>query len=139
MLGGILIEGHDGLAGHSDADVLLHALTDALLGAAALGDLGMHFPDTSPRWKGIASSVLVKKSLELLAREGWSVVNADLTLIAQTPKIHPHREEIRKTIAGMLGVPVDAVSVKGTTTDRMGAIGRSEGIAAQAIVLIQRP
>jgi 2-C-methyl-D-erythritol 2,4-cyclodiphosphate synthase len=138
VLGGVEFEGHPGLVGHSDADVLLHALTDALLGAGGLGDLGTHFPDTDAQWKGAASSVFLTEAYAFLRRSGWVLVNADLILIAQSPKIAGRREEICKSIAGILKVPPDVVSLKGTTTDHMGAIGRSEGIAAQAVVLIRR-
>ena len=138
MLGGVEIPGARGLQGHSDADVLLHALTDALLGAAALGDLGMHFPDTDPKWKGAASRTFVERSCALLEQQGWTVVNVDLTLIAQVPKIQPHRDAIRRSIASILDLPEERVSVKATTTDHMGFIGREEGIAAQAIATLQR-
>lgn len=138
MLGGVEIPGARGLQGHSDADVLLHALTDALLGAAALGDIGMHFPDSDPKWKGAASRAFVERSCAILAEAGWEIVNADLTLIAQAPKIQPHREKIRVSIASILGVDEDRVSLKATTTDHMGCIGREEGVAAQALVTIQR-
>jgi 2-C-methyl-D-erythritol 2,4-cyclodiphosphate synthase len=138
VLGGIEIESPRGLYGHSDADVLLHALADALLGAAALGDLGVHFPDTDPQWKGAESIVFIERILEMLSQDGWSIVNVDLTLIAQTPKIQPYRERIRESIAKALMMDLNAVSVKATTTDGMGFTGREEGIAAQAIALLQR-
>ena len=138
MLGGLEIPGARGLQGHSDADVLLHALTDALLGAAALGDIGMHFPDSDPKWKGAASRVFVERACAMLAEAGWGIANADLTLIAQAPKIQPHRESIRGSIAAILGVDVKRVSLKATTTDHMGFIGREEGIAAQALVTLYR-
>lgn len=138
MLGGVEIPGGRGLQGHSDADVLLHALTDALLGAAALGDLGMHFPDSDPKWKGAASRTFVERACAMLEQEGWGIANVDLTLIAQIPKIHPHRDSIRRSIASILDVAEDQVSLKATTTDHLGFIGREEGIAAHALVTIQR-
>jgi 2-C-methyl-D-erythritol 2,4-cyclodiphosphate synthase len=138
MLGGIEIAGARGLQGHSDADVLLHALTDALLGAAALGDLGAHFPDTDPKWKGASSRVFVETAASKLRDLGWTIANVDLTLIAQVPKIAPHREAIRSSVAQILGLAPELVSLKATTTDHMGFIGREEGIAAQAAVLIER-
>lgn len=138
MLGGVEIPGGRGLQGHSDADVLLHALTDALLGAAALGDLGMHFPDSDPKWKGAASRTFVERACAMLEQEGWGIANVDLTLIAQVPKIQPHRESIRRSIASILDVAEDQVSLKATTTDHLGFIGREEGIAAHALVTIQR-
>ncbi len=138
ILGGVLIEHSRGLVGHSDADVLLHALADALLGAAGMGDLGMHFPDNDPAWKDAASSVFIRKINEDLRTNGWSLVNADLTIIAQEPKLAPHRDVICASIATILEVSRDSVNVKATTTDKMGFPGRGEGIAAQAVVLLKR-
>jgi 2-C-methyl-D-erythritol 2,4-cyclodiphosphate synthase len=138
ILGGIEIAYNRGLSGHSDADVVLHALGDALLGAAGLGDLGTHFPDSDPAWKGASSRIFIERILEMLSREQWSICNADLTLIAQVPKISPHRETIRKSIAQLLKLDESAVNVKATTSDMMGFTGREEGIAAIAIVLIQK-
>lgn len=127
-----------GLLGHSDADVALHALTDALLGAAALGDIGMHFPDTDPAWKGADSRVLLRAVVDLLAAEGYSTVNVDITIMAQAPKMRPHIDAMRANVAADLGIDMDAVSVKATTTEGLGFTGRAEGIAAQASVLIQK-
>jgi 2-C-methyl-D-erythritol 2,4-cyclodiphosphate synthase len=137
ILGGIEIAYDRGLAGHSDADVVLHALGDALLGAAALGDLGMHFPDSDPAWKGASSKIFIERILEMLSRDQWKISNVDLTIIAQVPKISPHRETIRKSIAQTLQLDEAAVSIKATTSDTMGFTGREEGIAAIAVVLIQ--
>jgi len=138
VLGGVVVEHGRGLLGHSDADALLHALADAMLGAAGWGDLGSHFPDSDPEWKDASSTIFVRKIHNDLRADGWSLVNADLTVIAQEPKIAPYREAIRSSIATLLEVPVDRISVKATTTDRMGFLGRGEGIAAQAVVLLKR-
>jgi 2-C-methyl-D-erythritol 2,4-cyclodiphosphate synthase len=138
ILGGIEIAYDRGLAGHSDADVVLHALGDALLGAAALGDLGTHFPDSDAAWKGASSKMFIEGILEMLSHDQWKICNADITIIAQVPKISPHREVIRKSIAQALKLDESAVSVKATTTDTMGFTGREEGIAAIAVVLIQK-
>lgn len=125
-----------GLLGHSDADVALHALSDALLGAAALGDIGKHFPDTDPRWEGADSRMLLREIVAILAREGFRPGNVDITIIAQAPKMLPHIPQMRANVAEDLGIPVDRVSVKATTTERLGFTGRAEGIAAQATALI---
>lgn len=125
-----------GLLGHSDADVALHALTDALLGAAALGDIGMHFPDTDPRWKGADSRALLRAVVDLLADKGFHSVNVDVTIIAQAPKMRPHIDAMRANIASDLQLGIDRVSVKATTTEGLGFTGRAEGIAAQASALI---
>jgi 2-C-methyl-D-erythritol 2,4-cyclodiphosphate synthase len=138
ILGGIEIAFERGLAGHSDADVVLHALGDALLGAGALGDLGMHFPDSDPAWKGASSKIFIEKILEMLSRNQWKICNIDVTIIAQAPKISPRREAIRKSIAAIVKLDESMVSVKATTSDTMGFTGREEGIAAIAVVLIQR-
>lgn len=130
---------HDrGLAGHSDADVMLHALMDALLGAASLGDIGLHFPDTDPAYRGADSAVLLERVMGDLAERGWRVVNADVCLIGERPKIGPHRQRMRDRIAPLLGVHADALNVKATTTEKLGFTGRGEGLAAQAVVLIER-
>jgi 2-C-methyl-D-erythritol 2,4-cyclodiphosphate synthase len=130
---------HDrGLSGHSDADVMLHALMDALLGAAGLGDIGQHFPDTDPAYRGADSRVLLERVMGDLAERGWCVVNADVCLIGERPKIGPHRQRMRDRIAPLLGVAADALNVKATTTEKLGFTGRDEGLAAQAVVLIQR-
>jgi 2-C-methyl-D-erythritol 2,4-cyclodiphosphate synthase len=138
MLGGLHVPWDRGVLAHSDGDVLLHALTDALLGAGGLGDIGQHFPDTDPRWRGAASAQFVTHALQLLARDGWRLVNADLTLLAEAPRIAKHRAAICECIAGALGVAVGQVNLKATTTEKLGFIGRSEGLAAQAVVLIAR-
>lgn len=129
---------HDrGLAGHSDADVMVHALMDALLGAAGLGDIGQHFPDTDPAFAGADSTLLLARVMGDLAERGWCVVNADICLIGERPKIGPQRQQMRERIAPLLGLPVEAVNVKATTTERLGFTGRGEGLAAQAVVLIE--
>jgi 2-C-methyl-D-erythritol 2,4-cyclodiphosphate synthase len=136
MLGGVRIAHSRGVVAHSDGDVLLHALVDALLGAAALGDIGQHFPDSDARWKGADSARFVTASVEMLARAGWKVVNADLTLLAEAPRIGPWREAIRSSVAGLLGLSPACVNLKATTTEHLGFIGRSEGLMAMATVLI---
>ena len=125
-----------GLLGHSDADVALHALSDALLGAAALGDIGLHFPDTDPRWEGADSRALLREVVAILSREGYTPVNVDVTIIAQAPKMLPFIVQMRGNVASDLGLPVDCVSIKATTTERLGFTGRGEGIAAQATAMI---
>jgi len=139
MLMGCAIPHDRGLAGHSDADVMLHALMDALLGAAGLGDIGQHFPDTDATYKGADSAVLLTRVMGDLAERGWQVVNADVCLIGERPKIGPHRQQMGERVAQLLGLPRDAVNVKATTTEKLGFTGRGEGLAAQAVVLIQRP
>jgi 2-C-methyl-D-erythritol 2,4-cyclodiphosphate synthase len=130
---------HDrGLAGHSDADVMLHALMDALLGAAGLGDIGLHFPDTDPTYRGADSAGLLERVMGDLAERGWRVVNADVCLIGERPKIGPHRQRMRDHIAPLLGLHAEALNVKATTTEKLGFTGRGEGLAAQAVVLIER-
>lgn len=130
---------HDcGLEGHSDADVMLHALMDALLGAAGLGDIGHHFPDTDPAYKGADSAVLLGRVMGDLLERGWEVVNADVCLIGERPRIGPHRLRMRDRVAPLLDIPPDALNVKATTTEKLGFTGRGEGLAAQAVVLIQR-
>jgi 2-C-methyl-D-erythritol 2,4-cyclodiphosphate synthase len=136
VLGGVRIAHSRGVIAHSDGDVLLHALVDALLGAAALGDIGQHFPDTDPRWKGADSARFVTATVELLAQAGWKAVNADLTLLAEAPRIGPWREAIRSSVAGLLGLPHACVNLKATTTEHLGFVGRSEGLMAMATVLI---
>ncbi len=136
MLGGVRVPHTKGLAAHSDGDVLLHAICDALLGAAALGDLGKHFPDTSGEFKGIDSRILLRRTAALIAEMGFRILNLDGTIIAERPKIAPYVAEMRERIAEDLGMPVAAVSVKATTTEKMGFAGREEGIAAMAVVLI---
>lgn len=138
MLGGVRIAHAAGVRAHSDGDVLLHALCDALLGAAGLGDIGQHFPDSDPRWRGAPSSGFIEAAVSMLRERGWQVVNADLTLLAEAPRIGPHRESIRARVAALLQVAPDAVNLKATTTERLGFVGREEGLAAQASVLIGR-
>lgn len=138
ILGGIAVPDAPGLAGHSDGDAVLHALCDALLGAAAMGSVGQAFPDTDPAFAGADSARLLSTVVERLASEGYRVVNADVTVIAERPRIQPHAEAMRARIAPILGVPPTAVSVKGKTNEGMGWIGRGEGLATQAIVLIDR-
>ncbi len=135
-IGGVKIEHTHGLLGHSDADVLLHAICDALLGAAALGDIGKHFPDTDPRYKGISSIKLLKHVGGLLKERGYTVGNIDSTIVAQRPKMAPHIPQMRQNIADALGIDIDCISVKATTTERLGFEGREEGISAQAVALI---
>ncbi len=130
---------HDrGLAGHSDADVMIHALMDALLGAAGLGDIGQHFPDTDPAYRGADSAQLLRRVMGDLSERGWRVVNADVCLIGERPKIGPHRERMRERVAPLLGLAAEALNVKATTTEKLGFTGRGEGLAAQAVVLIER-
>lgn len=136
IIGGIDIPHERGLLGHSDADVLLHALCDALLGAAGLGDIGKHFPDSDPQYKGIDSRKLLRHVADLLRSRGWVAGNVDATLIAQAPKMAPHIPAMRAHIAEDLGVAVEQVNVKATTTERLGFTGRGEGIAAEAVCLI---
>ncbi len=136
MLGGVRVAHTQGVLAHSDGDVLLHALTDALLGAAGLGDIGQHFRDTDPRWKGADSAGFVQAVLGMLRARGLRVGNADLTLLAERPKLGPVRDAIRGRIAELLEVSPEAVNVKATTTEKLGFLGRAEGLAAQAVVLL---
>ena len=138
ILGGVAIPYDRGLDGHSDADVLLHAVCDAILGALALGDLGTHFPDTDPRWKDVDSRVLLRDVVSVASTEGWRTGNLDATLIAQAPKLAPHVPAMRANLAADLGCNLEDVSVKATTTERLGFTGRGEGIAALATVLLMR-
>lgn len=135
-LGGVRIPHSCGLIAHSDGDVLLHALADALLGAAALGDIGKHFPDTDPAFKGADSRTLLRHVLGLLQAKGWQVANVDATIVAQAPKMAPHIEAMRARIAEDLQVALDAVNVKATTTEKLGFTGREEGIAVHAVALL---
>lgn len=135
---GVEIPYEKGLLGHSDADVALHALSDALLGACALGDIGLHFPDTDPRWEGADSRVLLRAVAGLLEQKGWKPANVDVTIIAQAPKMLPHIVAMRANVAADLALPLDCVSVKATTTERLGFTGRGEGIAAQATALLEK-
>jgi len=135
-LGGVEIEHYKGSVGHSDADVLLHAICDSILGAAALGDIGMHFPDTDSSYKGIASTILLQRCGELLSSNGFEIGNIDSTICLQTPKISPFIPKMRKMIAAQLGLRVDQVSVKATTEEKLGFTGQEEGVSAYATVLI---
>ena len=139
IMGGVKIPYEKGLLGHSDADVLLHAIMDALLGAAALGDIGKHFPDTDPAYKGISSMILLEKTGNLLAGEGFFIENIDATIIAQAPKMRPYIDNMRKNIAEVLGLDVDHVNVKATTEEGLGFTGKGEGISAQAVCLLASP
>jgi 2-C-methyl-D-erythritol 2,4-cyclodiphosphate synthase len=136
VIGGVRIPHERGVIAHSDGDVALHALCDALLGAMGLGDIGEHFPDSDPRWKGADSRRFLRHCTGLLREHGWRFVNADLTLLAQVPRIGPYRTQMRQNIADDLGVRIDRISVKATTAERLGAIGRAEGLACQAVVLL---
>jgi 2-C-methyl-D-erythritol 2,4-cyclodiphosphate synthase len=138
VLGGVDIPHPAGLLGHSDADALLHAITDALLGAAALGDIGRHFPDTDEQYRGANSRQLLRATVALLLRDGWRVGNVDATIIAQAPKMAPHLPQMVANIAADLQVPVNCVNVKAKTAERLGFVGRREGIATEAVVLISR-
>jgi 2-C-methyl-D-erythritol 2,4-cyclodiphosphate synthase len=138
MLGGVRIDHPRGLQGHSDGDCLLHAVCDALLGALAAGDMGVHFPSADPRWKDAPSAVFLQAVARFVTQSGHVVGNVDATIIAQEPRLAPYLEEMRTGIADALDVPVDAVSVKAKSPDGLGAIGRGEGIAAQAVVLVRR-
>lgn len=138
ILGGVEIPHERGLAGHSDADVLTHALCDALLGAAGLGDIGHHFPDTDPCYAGADSLGLLSEVAGRLKRDRWRIANADMTIIAQEPKVAPFIPQMRERLAGAAGIDVDRLSIKATTTEHLGLVGRKEGIAALAIALIER-
>ena len=137
MLGGVRVPHSRGVIAHSDGDVLLHALCDALLGAAGLGDIGQHFKDSDPRWRGADSAGFVTAVLGLLGARGLSVVNADLTLLAEAPRLAPHRDAVRERIAQLLSLPLERVNIKATTTEGLGFLGRAEGIGAQAVVLLR--
>lgn len=137
-LGGIKLEHTLGLLGHSDADVLIHALCDALLGAANMRDIGYHFPDTSNDFKGIDSKILLKQTVDLIATKGYRLGNADITVAAERPKLNPHIEEMKACLAGVMSCDVDDISIKATTTEKLGFTGRQEGIAAYATVLIEK-
>jgi 2-C-methyl-D-erythritol 2,4-cyclodiphosphate synthase len=137
-LGGLKIPHHKGAVGHSDADVLIHAICDALLGAANLRDIGYHFPDTSLEFKGIDSKILLRRVTDLLFEKGWKVGNVDTTLILEQPKIKPYIEQMQETLAPLMGIETDAVSIKATTNETMGYVGRQEGVLAFATALIYR-
>ena len=137
MLMGLAVPHDRGLLGHSDADVMLHALMDALLGAAGLGDIGLHFPDTDPAYRGADSARLLEAVMASVRVRGFRVVNADVCLIGERPKLGPHREAMRQRIAPLLGIPAEDLNVKATTTEKLGFTGRGEGLAAQAVVLLE--
>jgi 2-C-methyl-D-erythritol 2,4-cyclodiphosphate synthase len=136
-LGGIKIAHHKGLLGHSDADVVIHAICDALLGAAALGDIGKHFPDTDPEYKGIDSKILLTKTRDLISAAGFTIQNIDTTIALQVPKIAPYIELMRNTLSGLLNLDPGQLSVKATTTEKLGFEGREEGVSAYAVVLLE--
>lgn len=135
-LGGVQIPGTRGFVAHSDGDVAIHALCDALLGAAGLGDIGLHFPDSDPKYKGIDSRLLLKATMEKIAAEGWKVANADITIALQAPKLRPHIDAMRAALVPILGT--DALNIKATTTERLGFVGRGEGCEVWAVALLQR-
>ena len=137
VLGGVEIPHTAGLLGHSDADALLHAITDALLGAAGLGDIGSHFPDTDPKFKGADSAVLLAEALRAVQAAGWQVVNVDSTVIAQAPRLAPHREAMRARVAQVLGLAPDCVNIKAKTAEKLGPVGQGLAIEARAVVLLQ--
>ena len=137
-LGGVRIEGPVGFVAHSDGDVAIHALCDAILGALALGDIGKHFPDSSDEFKGIDSKILLKRVMDLISAEGWSVSNADITIALQSPKLAPYIAVMRETLAGIMGIDLSRVSVKATTTERLGFVGRKEGCEVWAVVLLEK-
>lgn len=137
MIGGVHIPYHRGGVGHSDADVLLHAICDALLGAACLGDIGVHFPDTDPKYKNIDSKILLKETVALIQKENYQLVNIDSTLCLQEPKIKPYIQQMQKAIADIIGTSEKNISIKATTTEQMGFVGRKEGVVAYATVLLE--
>ncbi|HEU0305338.1 MAG TPA: 2-C-methyl-D-erythritol 2,4-cyclodiphosphate synthase [Lysobacter sp.] len=139
FLGGVRIQHERGIVAHSDGDVVIHALCDAMLGALALGDIGQHFPPSDPQWKGADSRAFLRRCNELIEERGWRVGNADITVVCERPKVGPHALAMRELLASDLGVGVEAVSVKATTSEKLGFTGRGEGIAAQAVVLLVRP
>ncbi len=138
FLGGIKLDHHKGAKGHSDADVLLHAICDALLGALALGDIGKHFPDTDEAYKGIDSKILLEKTYALILEKGYKLVNLDSTVLLELPKIAPYIIEIRTCIAQILQIDIEAISVKATTTEKMGPVGAQEGVVAHAVCLLEK-
>lgn len=137
-LGGVRINHRFGLLGHSDADVLIHAICDALLGAASLRDIGYHFPDTSDEFEGIDSKVLLSRTVTLLTEKGWQIGNVDATICAQQPKLNPHIETMRQVLAPLMNIDIEDINIKATTTERLGFVGRQEGISAYAVALIQK-
>lgn len=138
ILGGIEIPHHKGAIGHSDADVLLHSITDALFGALSLGDIGSHFPDTDPTYKGIDSKILLKDCYQIIQEKGWQINNMDCTICLQAPKIREHIDTMRQVISELLSIDIDRISIKATTAEKMGFVGREEGVQAFATVLITK-
>lgn len=137
IIGGVKINYEKGLKGHSDADVLIHSVCDAMLGAAGLGDIGEHFPDTDPQYKGISSSILLEKCSDLIGEKGYEILNMDCIVFAQEPRLSPYKKKMAENIAKVLNLDIDLVNVKATTTERLGFVGRGEGIAAQTTLLIR--
>ncbi len=137
-LGGVKIDHTKGAVGHSDADVLLHAICDAILGALSLGDIGVHFPDTDMNYKNIDSKILLRRSVELIRKEGYTVVNIDTTLCLERPKISPYAEQMRNIIAQITDISLRDISIKATTTEKMGFVGREEGVVAHAVVMLKK-
>lgn len=138
VLGGVRIPHSVGVLAHSDGDVVIHALCDALLGALALGDIGQHFPPSDARWKDADSRTFLRHVISLITDRGWQLGNADITVMAELPKVGPHREAIRAALADTIGCSVDRISIKATTTEKLGFLGRGEGLAAEAVVLVER-
>jgi len=138
VIGGVTLEHHKGAFGHSDADVLLHAICDALLGAANLRDIGFHFKNTDPQWKGISSMILLQETVKLLTEKGWTIGNIDAMLCLEAPKINPHIPQMQENIAKAIDISVEDISIKATTNEMMGFIGREEGVVAYAVCLIQK-
>jgi 2-C-methyl-D-erythritol 2,4-cyclodiphosphate synthase len=138
ILGGVALDHHSGAYGHSDADVLVHAICDALLGAANLRDIGYHFSNTDPRWKGISSLILLKECIKLVSNEGWKVGNIDAMICLEAPKINPYIPQMKKNIADAMSISEDEISIKATTNEKLGFIGREEGIVAYAVCLIEK-
>ncbi len=137
-LGGIVIDHEFGLLGHSDADVLIHAICDAILGAANMRDIGYHFPDTDPRYKGADSKILLRDTVRIVAEKGYTISNIDATVCAERPKLKPHIPQMQQCLAEVMGIDIDDISIKATTTEQLGFTGREEGISAHAVVLLQR-
>ena len=138
ILGGIHIASASGCIGHSDADVLIHAICDALFGAANMRDIGYHFPDTDSQYRGVDSTLLLKETCLLLSEEGWSIGNIDTTLVIQAPKINPHIPDMQKKLSEVMSIPVEDISIKAKTSEKLGFIGRGEGVSAYAVALIQK-
>ncbi len=138
VIGGVEIKHFKGVVAHSDGDVVIHALCDAMLGALALGDIGLHFPDNNEEYKDIDSLILLKKTVGLVTDRGWQLVNADMTIVMQRPRLRPYIDRMRKTIAGHIGVATDQISIKATTEEHLGFTGREEGVAAHVVVLLSR-